>query len=115
LDAAPAQSRVAADRIAPVRVAAVGDDVAGIEDGAQLIERLVDRRSGRDVEQDDARTLQGSREIGEGLGRDQSGERQVGRRLALAEARDSELLGESLAGEIAAHLSQADDSEYGAS
>jgi len=41
--------------IAPIGVAAVGDDVAGVEDGAQFIERLVHDGAGRNVEQDEAR------------------------------------------------------------
>src|SRR6201999_3367487 len=36
VDAAPAQSCVAADRIAPIGIAAIGNDVAGIKDGAEF-------------------------------------------------------------------------------
>ena len=58
LEAALGQPPVAAYRVAPVGVAAVGDDVAALEHGGQLLEEGVDRRAGRDVDEDRARRSQ---------------------------------------------------------
>ena len=54
---------VAAARIAEIGVAAVDDDVTCIQEGQQLVEHAVHRRTGHDHEHDFARPLQGSQEI----------------------------------------------------
>ena len=51
----PASRRRRPYRVAPVRVAAVDDDVAGLEHRGQLVEHRIDRRPGREVEEDRAR------------------------------------------------------------
>src|SRR5438067_5596387 len=46
---------VPADGIAPIRIAAVGDDVAGLEHGRSLLQYLINRRPSRHIQQHKAR------------------------------------------------------------
>src|SRR5206468_2620022 len=102
VDALLLRGRVAADRVPEVRVAAVDDDVARLDDLEQLLERLLGDLAGWDHHPEDARRLELREELVERLGR-RLDVRVVGHDLVPAVA-------ESLR-HPAAHAAQADHAE----
>jgi len=103
---------VAADGVAPVRIAAVGDDVAGLEGLAEPVQHCVDRRARRDVEQDSSRRPQLRVKLAEVPDFHEPCFQQVARRAAAAGADDPDALLERVVGEAATHFAETDDAKF---
>jgi hypothetical protein len=106
-----AQARVAADRVAPVGIAAVDHDVASLERFAELLQDLVHRRPGRHVEEHRARRGELVAERFEVLNLGEARGHQVLGRAAAARADHLDALLERLVRQAAAHAAQADHAE----
>lgn len=98
---------VAPDRITPVGVAAVYENVSLVELRGQIIEDLIDHRPRRDVDEDRSRGSKLRLEICQGAGFDQPGLDHVGRGATAGIAHHAYPLLQSLPGEIPAHPAQA--------
>jgi hypothetical protein len=111
VQAEASQAAMSRDRIAPVRVSTVGNEVAGLELGLELRQERVDRETGGNVEQDLPRAGQKIPEPGEAARGHEAGFDHLARRIAESKARDAPALLQGLQRQGGAHLSEADDAE----
>ena len=105
------EPRVAANGIAPIGIAAVGNDIARLQQAFELREHAIDRRSCRNVKNDEARRRQQRGELLEVAGGPQTGFGQIARHRMGVGPGDIEAFAECIFGEIGAHFSEADDAE----
>jgi len=98
---------VAANRITPVRVAAIHDHVTGLERPGEIIEQRIHRRTRRDVEEDGAGRGKLLPEVLEATPFDHPGFLQLGAQTGRIEAHDPHSLLTRLQGESAAHPAEA--------
>lgn len=102
---------MAPDGIAPIGVAAVGDDVARLQDVRELCEHPVDRRARRHIQHDKARRRQRRRQRLEiGCHLDAVMLQFFGHRMRV-DAGDLEADAERVLGHTGAHLAEADDTD----
>ena len=105
------EPRMTADRVAPIGVAAVGNDVAGLEDICELRQHGVDRRTGGHIKHDEARRRKQRGKVLKIRGDLQAGARQIDGYGVGVCSSNVKIFSEGILGQAGAHLAEADDAE----
>src|SRR5829696_1422882 len=106
LDALLLEPVVASNRVAPIGVSAVYENVAFVELGGEVVEYFIDRRARWDVDEDRPRRSEFRLEILVGADLDEPGLDHIWRGPVAREADHAYALLQGLAGEVASHPAQ---------
>ena len=112
VEAALGQPLVAANRVAPVGIAGVDDDVAHFEVRGEVVDDRIHDRAGRNVDEERARWREVVPETLEPTDLRHSGVSQLIWRRMHVVSNDAYPLFERVQDEVAAHAAEADDAEF---